>query len=322
MPARRFARYTIVLLVALLVTVLFPFPTDEAKVLIRQAVQTSAPVMVLGSSGVDEVSRCDTDRRSIPTLLSARLGEPVIDASHNGMTMETAVNVAALVAKYRGDLKQVVLAAGWLDIVEMDALSMHDYIAFRQLNPELSFDSPLSYYHGLNSLFAVYQHIDQDFTYKGVRYPNYVPGLFEEEVKARTCPENDGVDQNGIAATYFHRMIEYSPNPSLARLIISLNHHLQTEQKSAIFVLLPVNLEYMARLDPSWPDVIKRNRDTFLAELRAGGVRVQDLSDLLPNSEFIDRWCGCTHFDDAGRMQIADKIAGLISSVKLAQDQN
>ena len=321
MPARRFARYTVVLLAVLLATVLFPFPTDEAKVLLRQAVQTGAPIMVLGSSGVDEVSACDADKRSVPAMLSARVGEPVIDASHNGMTMETAVNVAALVAKYR-DVKQVVLAAGWLDIVENDALSMHDYLAFRQLNPELSFDGPLAYYHGLNSLFAVYQHVDQSFSYKGVVYPSFVPGLFEGEVKLRTCPENDGHDVNGIAATYFHRMVEYSPSPSLARLIISLNHHLQTGQKSALFVLLPVNFEYISRLDPAWPDVIKHNRDTFLAELRAGGVRVLDLSDLLPNPEFIDRWCGCTHFSATGRMQIADKVAGLLSSVKLAQDQN
>ena len=321
MPAHRFSRYTIVLLAALLATVLFPFPSDEAKVLLRQAVQTGAPVVVLGSSGVDEVSRCDGDQRSIPAMLSARLSEPVIDASHNGMTMETAVNVAALIAKYR-DVKQVVLAAGWLDIVESDALSLHDYIAFRQLNPELSFDPPSAYYHGLNSLFAVYQHIDQPFRYGGVTYPNYVPGLFENEVKLRTCPENDGHDANGIAATYFHRMVEYRPSSSLARLIVSLNRHLQTEQRSAMFVLLPVNFGYVGRLDPSWPAVIKQNRDGFLAELRAGGVRVLDLSDLLTSAEFIDRWCGCTHFSDAGRQQIADKLAGLLSSVKLAQDQN
>ncbi len=321
MPARRFRRYTVVLLAVLVLTVLFPFPTDEAKVLLRQAVQTSAPTIVLGSSGVDEVSRCDADQRPIPAMLAERLGEPVIDASRNGMTMETAVNVAALVAKYR-DVKQVVLAAGWLDIVENDALSMHDYIAFRQLNPELSFDPPLAYYHGLQSLFATHQHIDQPFVYNGVTYPSYVPGLFEQEIKLRTCPENDGHDVNGIAATYFHRVVEYSPSRSLAQLIASLSRHLQAEQKSLVFVLLPLNFDYLGRLGPTWPDLVKQRRETFLAELRTGGVRVLDLSELLPNAEFIDRWCGCTHFSDTGRKQIAGRIAGLLSSVKLAQDQD
>ena len=321
MPARRFARYTIAFLAVLLLTILFPFPTDEAKVLVRQAVQTSASTIVLGSSGVDEVSRCDTDKRTIPAMLSEQMGEPVIDASHNGMTMETAVNVAALVAKYR-DVKQVVLAAGWLDIVESDALSMHDYLAFRQLNPELSFDPPLAYYHGLQSLFATHEHIDQPFVYNKVTYPSYVPGLFEQEAKLRTCPENDGHDMNGIAATYYHRVVEYSPTPSLARLIASLSRHLQAEQKSVVFVLLPLNFEYLGRLNPTWPDITKQHRDTFLAELRSSGVRVLDLSDMLPSSEYIDRWCGCTHFSDVGRKQIASKIAGLLSSVKLAQDQD
>ena len=127
---------------------------------------------------------------------------------------------------------------------------------------------------------------------------------------------------NGISATYYHRVVEYSPSPSLAQLIASLSRHLQTEQKSLMFVLLPLNFDYLGRLDPTWPDLVKQRRETFLAELRKGGVRVLDLSELLPNAEFIDRWCGCTHFSDTGRKQIVGRIAGLLSSVKLAQDQD
>ncbi len=320
-PASRSARYAVVFLLAMLITVVFPFPMDEAKPIIRQAVQASAPTMILGSSGIDESSHCESDRRSIPTMVSDQLAEPVIDASRNGLTMEAAVNIAAVVEKYRA-IKNVVLAAGWVDLLETDAMSMHDYLAFRELNPELSFDKPEDYYHGLQSLFARYQHIDQPFTYQGVSYAGDVPGLFESEVKLRTCPENDGHNMVAIAANYYHLNVEYAPSPSLARLIVSLNRHLQTEQRSAVFVLLPLNLEYMGRIDPAWPALIRQRRDTFLAELRTGGVRVVDLLDMLPSSEFIDRWCACTHYSAQGRLQIASKIAGLVNSVKLAQGQN
>ena len=320
-PASRFVRYTLVLFLGILATVLFPFPMDEATPIIRQAVQRSAPTMILGSSGIDESSRCESDRRSIPTMVSDQLGEPVIDASRNGLTVEAAVNIAAVVEKYRA-IKNVVLAAGWVDLLETDAMSTHDTLAFRELNPELSFDKPQDYYHGLQSLFARYQHIDQPFTFRGVNYRGDVPGLFESEAKQRTCPENDGHNMVAIAANYYHLNVEYAPSPSLARLIVSLNRHLQAEQRAAVFVLLPLNLEYMGRIDSAGPGLIRQRRDALVAELRTGGVRVVDLLETLPSSDFIDRWCACTHYSAQGRMEIASQIAGLVNSVKLAEGQN
>jgi hypothetical protein len=322
-----FRKYLVVLAVTLLAFFLFPLPLGYIQA-VRQydlmpKLTTKSDTIIFGASTIDAVSQCDKDQRSIAEMLASKARKPVVDGSFLGQSMEQSVNFAALITKIR-DLNEVVITSGWAELSEPGNLSLHDYISLRELNATLQFDSPLQYFHGANLISSPLAQADRPFVYKGIPYPGvsgFQNELFFPERAARTCPENDGHNPQYIEAIYFHRMIEHAPDASNTRLLISLHDYLQSMRKSMVFMMMPLNFEKLGQMDPEWPALVRQRRDGFLNQLRAGGIAVLDLSEGLPNQSFKDRWCGCTHYTEVGRMFVAEKLAQFLASRAVVADR-
>lgn len=315
MPFRSAVGYLICLAIAAVVVMLAPIPFRHIGKLmqtdLRPTLRADAKTIMFGSSGIDTISQCDRDRRTIVGMMAEALGSPVIDGSWGNQTIEEGVSLAGLAARAAG-IRHVVLTSAWLEAPETNTMGVHDYLTFRMLNPWMDLDGPLTYFRSHQTAFTRPLRAYDRFTYKGVAYPGlngFDDGLFARERAARTCPENDGHEPAAIEAIYFHRQVEYPPADANARLIISLHRHLAASGKSLLFTMLPLNLQYLQRFDPAWPGILRERRDIFMTRLRENGVVVLDLSESLGHATFIDRWCACTHYSEAGRLFVAQRIA-------------
>lgn len=280
---------------------------------LRRTWSREASTIVFGASSIDGKSTCDADRRSIPAMLGHVVGHKIVDASYSGQALEDSVQLAGLALKAQS-IKHVIIATAWNGVGESNNLPLHDYLSFKVLNPDLDVDAPPTYFTSPTMLMGKSRKVDQAFDYAGRRYPGlsgFDNGLFIREKARRTCPENDGHEQDQIAAIYYHRLIAAPPAGENVRLIQSLARQSKNQGKRVTFVMLPVNVELLGRLNPQWPVIFRARRDAFLADLRRRDVAVLDLSETLPNSLFIDRWCGCSHYSDKGRDLLATQIAAI-----------
>jgi hypothetical protein len=283
---------------------------------LRRTLKPGSDTVIFGASTIDGKSHCDTDRRSIAAMASQSLGKTIINASYTGQAFEDSVQFAALAAKAPG-IKTVVLTSIWGGLGEDRLLSLHNYVVFRELNPELKVAGPFHYFQKLSDLKGASAKVEQAFSFRGERYQgldSFNRTLFVKESAARTCPENDGQDQKAIAAVYYRRLMADDASPANLALISSLNQAMARKGKSLVMVMLPINVDRLAQIDPTWPTVLRDRRARWIGQLQAQGVRVVDLSETLPNGRFIDRWCGCAHYSQEGRKQVAEDLAKVLKA--------
>ena len=304
----------------------FPMPTVFINVFSKSTalkiLKSDDSVIMFGSSTVDTVSKCNSDKRTIPEMITDKTGGRILDASYGGAVLEWNVNLAAAAAK-KTNIQTEIFSFGMKDLIDHDNLSFHDYLLLRLINPALDVDGPVTYFGGLPTMQPAPPKEFNPFTYLGVSYgglAEFNASVFPKERDAETCPEKDGQDLNRVAAIYFHEMIEYPPNLENVRLLASLNHYVESLHKTVIFVMLPTNFEILGRFNPSWPDILRSRRDTFIARMKDNGVSVLDLSEGLPNQAFLGRWCGCSHLTAVGRDHVARGIAeAFVSASSVSQ---
>jgi hypothetical protein len=308
--------YFLCLVFAVACTFLAPVPKQKHLARAGRAMfERGASVAISGPSFIEDVSRCDADRRDLVQMLAANRGGSVSDLSYGGQTLNESINYAALAVK-NPRLKKVVVALSITGFSGWDDQNLNQFMFFRMLNHTLPHESMVQ---RIRTGALENGHRDpwlESFEYNGRAYPDYngiKATYFQEEHKSGTCPEQDGVNRDFIEAYYYQNYANLAPRQENFDVVSTLSASARSRGKTIYLVLMPIDFELMEQFNP----LIAERAHVTIAfaskQLRLRGVNVLDLTAALPNSSFSDRWCACGHLMDQGRWKVAGLIAQAIS---------
>ncbi|GAA0313711.1 hypothetical protein GCM10009087_25070 [Sphingomonas oligophenolica] len=299
--------FTLVLLATALVLRALPYPRSLDIAQFRKIHATSARIAVLGPSTIDNFSICDRDRRTIPQMMADDSGAGVADISSGGQQVRDAVNLAALAAR-RPSITDVVLAISPASIDEPTTPPYRKAVLYRMLAPSFNgaaFATVQDLWQGLSDQPLRGQRA---FTVAGRRHGDYAAVSavkFAREYRLQGCPEPATHDVLFTHDYYWWMYVAEGSNSALPRLLARLDGDVRRQGKRLHVVLLPANMELIGRLDPRWPRIVMDRNRRFAATLRHLGIDLLDLSDQLPDAQFMQRWCACTHLAETGRRHVA-----------------
>jgi hypothetical protein len=288
-----------------------PFPDPRLLKDIAHARLAKAPMSIVGASTIDYVSTCDTDKRNIADMLRALTGRQLIDLSVGGQLMSDSISLSA-VAGRNPAVRDVILPLAYPYIDDWTTPYFRKLPAYKLLAPEFSLLGTSNLSRLWGGLSGQPRKIEGAYRFEGKDYPDYrqlSTTTFATRKKLETCPEAPSSDPTFTRSYYWWTYVATEDHSSLFTLIPELHRYLRARGKHLIFVLLPINLEYIAKLDPSWPGIIRKTESELVDSLKEQGVDVVDLSDEIPSDEFTDRWVGPVHFYQKGRLRVAQEIA-------------
>ncbi len=304
----RYWRYLLLLGLATLLLALAPIPTRHVARVAAKLMLRGGDTVMLGPSTVDQRSRCDADQRTIAEMLAAALGTPVRDVSDGGQTPEESADFATLALRVTAARRVVIL----IDTAYLSAqtrLKRPDAAFFRIANGG---GVPGRYLDLLQAYAGRPEH-DPGFVYRGIAVAGYAELLttwLADEMRRMPCPENDGHDLLRVEAVNFHEQVAPSFDPQRLAAFAHLAAALHGRQ--ALVVLLPVDTALLGQFQPDWPGIVARRVAAARSGLTALGLPVLDLSTTLPKADFVNRWCGCVHLSQEGRLAVATAIAGAL----------
>ncbi len=306
-------RFVVILGVMAGLVLCTPFDPKLTPLVIR-AFSTSAPVSIVGNSVMSHTSRCDSDLRTLPQMLAADIGHPVLDLSFPGQSFDETVNLAAIALRNPRSTA-VVVPLSLFELIEWDDLSWRAYMMFRLINPSIAARSLRARLLGPEEI-ATSRPIDAAYSYGGTDYPDY--GLLKTiyltpENAAMSCPENDGVNRKFIAANYHHQYFEYPVAAGSLALLDSLGKEAKRRERSVLVVLMPIDQEMITRLDVAGSADLQQKIARTVDDLTSRGLHVLDLSASVGNADFADRWCACGHLLEGGRLAVAARIGEVLT---------
>lgn len=262
-------------------------------------------IVLFGNSVNGATSPCDTDTRVLPEMASAVGHLPLLNFSRGGMTFGEMLRMAELGA-YGGQ---------------------HPRSIIFPISPEAGLFRSAALPEGLQRFFAdnfaalpwgspVPSNQPPATEYHGIHYGNYNEFSkyhFVREKRASTCPETNGVDLGFQQFIYWRNFLQ--PGDPLAGLdgILPRLQRLRDKHIQIVFWLMPVNLEQLRALHgESAVTLVEQRIDTAKAALQQHGYAVLDSSRHVGVAGFTDRWCGCGHMAQAGRLIAAQDLASWI----------
>lgn len=302
-------RFLVVAAVAAVVVYLCPFGNKTDFSLGGRAMTTPAAVVIVGNSVVDHVSQCDTVASSIPSLVGELAGVRVADLSASGQLLKESIVYAGIALRNRS-VKTVVMLVAYYSLAD-------------EWEPTMQRAAFLDVWSGI-SPFALDEVFERSggfngealrfhaaFVYRGKKYPDYSElkaAYFERELAAETCPEGNGIDSGFVAAYYHH---SYLGAPISERNVLAIGRlaaAARRDGKQVVVVMMPIDYQLMGTFDPAMVGPIKSGVHSAVADIAGLGVGVVNLSQLLPNQSFSDRWCACGHLVQSGRETVTRAI--------------
>jgi hypothetical protein len=306
--------FLVILAAAAVLALCAPFDAKLTPLMIR-ALSTQARTSIVGNSVLSHASRCDEDPRTLPQMLATDIGQPVLDLSFPGQSLDQAVNLAAIALRNpRTDV--VVVPVSLFELFEWDDLSWRAYLMFRLINPAIVARSLTARLLGPEDT-ATSHPIESAFSYAGRDYPDYdllKATYFTPENAAMPCPENDGVNRDFIAANYHHMYFDFPVASDAIRMLASLGEEARRRDRSLLLVLMPIDSDLIARLDVAGAAALHDTVAHAVDALASRGLHVLDLSASVANAHFADRWCACGHLQDSGRLEVARRIGQALTA--------
>jgi hypothetical protein len=147
-----------------------------------------------------------------------------------------------------------------------------------------------------------------------VHYPDYdhIKDRFEAEKRRMQCPENDGLDQNFNRALYAFQYSMLPIRTEILDLIAAFARQARERGVDVIWPISPIDYDLVEHIDPAVARAIKAHVLQLKAAFASRDVRVLDLTELLDNRHFADRWCACGHLQLSGRQRVADAWASAL----------
>ena len=273
--------------------------------------KTRAPIAVVGSSTLVQLSPCDTDRRTVIESLADLTGHDVQDLSIGGQSLSESINLAAI-AGLNSANRDVVLPLAHPYIDDWTTPPFHRLMFFKMMVPQFDVFRAASTTDFLEGFTNQPLKIEQSYTFEGHHYPDYrvlATGTFLNEKQNQTCPEMVTHDWDFSRSYYWWTHVAKQENPSLSPLIGDLADVLGRRGRRLHVVVLPTNLDLLGKFDPEWPKAVLKQQQDLIAELSKRSVDVIDLSQAFSGDEFTTQWCACIHFNQKGRLHLASAIA-------------
>ncbi len=277
--------------------------------LLRKLMSASDTIVLFGNSVSGHVSKCDSDRRTLPQMTADDLGRPVVDVSRGGLRLGEMMYLARIGAAF--GLNDSVLVfpispeAGFLRTTREPTGAR----AFLDKN----YQSLIDAIGGERNNAAIGQPPDE---FEGVHYGTYAEFSrthFPHEKQAMGCPETQGNDRAFVRFMYWRNFLQ--SRSALVGMEAFQGHResLSSRHIRVAFVLMPVNFDDLRELDGELAVVTVRQQ---IKEMRAAltrmGETVLDLSEKVGAAGFADRWCACGHMNEAGRAASAHYIAEML----------
>jgi hypothetical protein len=130
------------------------------------------------------------------------------------------------------------------------------------------------------------------------------------------CPENDGHNLAWVEGVTYHEEVAPPFDPDDIRIFAALADEVRASGKHALLVLLPIDVDLLAQFNPEWPRIVEERTAAVRQALVALDLPVLDLSDTLPKDDFVDRWCGCVHLSQRGRLSVAAAVAAELRKIR------
>jgi hypothetical protein len=306
---------SIVVTVGLLLLVA-PFPDTSFLKELAHARLSKAPLSIVGASTIDYVSNCDTDKRNIAEMLRALTGHEVVDLSAGGQLLSDSIDLAAVTGQNPA-VREVILPLAYPYIDDWTTPHFRKLPIYKLMAPRFSAFSAPDLWNFWAGFSGESRKIEKAYHFEGKDYPDYrqlATTTFARGKKLETCPEAPSLDSTFTKSYYWWTYVATEGHSGLFTMIPELNRYLLSKGKHLIFVMMPINFEYIAKLDAGWPATIRKGKMELVDFLKEQGVEVIDLSDKLPSGAFTDRWVGPIHFYQNGRLQIAQEIVAKLHS--------
>jgi hypothetical protein len=310
-------RFLLILATAVTALALAPIPTKHVARIVTKLAIRSGAVVVVGPSAVDHRSKCDADQRTIAEMLADELGQAVRDASDGGEMPEESANLAAMAVKLPG-VEQVVILVDTDHLTAEFQVQHRDAALFRTLNSAMYDGAPGSYLD-IVAAYGGKPETDQPFVYKDMEVAAnaaLVGWYFPRESSVMPCPENDGSNPGWVEALNHQYEVVPDFDPASVRIFAALADAVKRSGRSALLVLLPVDVELLAQFDPDWPKLADRRVAAARQALSGIGMPLLDLSYALPKKDFADRWCACSHMLQSGRQAVAAAITAKLRALR------
>jgi hypothetical protein len=307
--------FLVCVLVIALVVFLFPLGsiTDISQSI--RAMRATNTIVMVGNSVIDHSSKCDPDARTIAQLTAADTDKSVADISNSAQLLDESLSYAG-VALRNSNVETIILPVAYYSLMDrwMPSIQRGSYLNLVSLNPT-KFDLMGNLLSSGIAGQDLSTHVP--FVYRGHSYPDYngiKTSYFQRERDTMSCPEDDGKDRTFLAAYYHH---VYVDPPVLDRNIRAVESFVREAEKMGVrveVVLLPIDYELMEALIPSEVPTVQHNVGRVVSVLSNLGVQVLDLTGIVPNAEFADRWCACGHLQINGRKRVAAALAADIAA--------
>lgn len=297
----------------------FILPGRELTPIVKSRL-ANASIVVLGNSAITHRSRCDRDQRTIPMMMADESGRSVIDLSTPGQLIDQSVNVGGYALGNPG-VQRIVFTLSLFDLADFDTTPLQEALLHRAWNrgivqPSLA-DRLRANGSALTLLTGRAAGSRAPFEYKGVPYPEYEGikrDFFSHEKRIMGCPETDGADAGFVEAFHFAQYVQLPIHEPLIDMVASLKRLASDRGVAMDVYLLPINGELMRRFDPLLLERLRLRVQKVSQLFRERGLVLTDLSTLVGNEEFADRWCACGHMLQNGRLKVARSLVGAPSS--------
>jgi hypothetical protein len=265
-----------------------------------KALRQRARVVHFGNSVNRAFSRCDSDRRSLTALFSALAERDIVDISRGGLRLSKFIDMAFVLQWVRRSEVVVIPLQGW-DLYRTASQS-------RVASIKRYLRSPMA----LSTLLASHPPPVSPVEYEGRYYGDYDQlrrTYFEVEKRNAQCPEVAGYNKEFVRFMYWRSYGQpLSVAEGLAELV-AMSREFEEHGTRVLIYVPPVDVALMRRLDAEVYRVWKAKMTDGLSALSNAGIRVLDLSELLPESDFADPWCACGHMSIKGRYLVAQELA-------------
>ena len=298
----------IVLVLGLLV---FALPTRDRVTAVTKMATTTAPVVLLGPSTIDFVSKCDSDKRTVAEMLGAVRGGPVLDASYGGQALSDGLNLGAFGSRAR-HVTDVVLPIAHPYSDDWTVPSFSATAFYTAVTGGRILAGADTVEDAWGGLIARSHRPEMPYRFEGKDYPDYrilSATEFGTEKKLETCPGVLSHDPAFTRSYYWWTHVATRYHESLPTLLIRLNGFLAASGKRLHVVILPTNQQLLGTYSPDWPRLVLARQRRLADDLRRHQVAVIDLADQFPNDEFAVQWCACIHLNEKGRLHLAEAIA-------------
>lgn len=281
--------------------------------LLSGAARAQDKILLFGNSVNRTISRCDRDPRTLPDMLSAEAGTPIVNLSRGGMPLSQMLRIAELSVSFGIQPKAVVFPVAFGDLLQLsDAPTGWD--AFVRDNLPAA----------LNPRPAERRVAPAPQDYKGRHYGSYndfSKTHFEREKRESRCPEGLGTDPDFIEFMYWRTYLQpIDPAAGLARTIERAKR-IQQHGVEVVFWFPPIDLEDLRALHGPQGVAAVRERVAALSKaLSTQSFSILDTAEAVAAAGFTDRWCACGHLNEAGRILLARQMRGQLTQHLLSAE--